>query len=79
LDYDLLGGMVCVRLSGQPHGNSGGFIPGMRFWWVNQNQTWRQEITGGYLWSPQHKSNGQINMSAQVICRSHRQEGRKHE
>jgi hypothetical protein len=33
----------------------------MRFWWVNQNQTWRQEIAGGYLWSPQRKSNGQIN------------------
>lgn len=33
----------------------------MRFWWVNQNQTWRQEIAGGYLWSPQRKSNGQVN------------------
>ena len=25
----------------------------MRYWWVNQNQTHRQEIGGGYLWSPQ--------------------------
>src|SRR6059036_2139534 len=25
---------------------------GMRYWWVNQNQTFRQEIAGGYLWSP---------------------------
>jgi putative restriction endonuclease len=33
----------------------------MRFWWVNQNQTWRQETAGGYLWSPKRKSNGQIN------------------
>ena len=33
----------------------------MRFWWVDQNQTWRQEIAGGYLWSPQRKANGQIN------------------
>ena len=33
----------------------------MRFWWVNQNQTWRQEVAGGYLWSPKRKSNGQIN------------------
>lgn len=33
----------------------------MRFWWVNQNQTWRQETAGGYLWSPKTKSNGQVN------------------
>ena len=33
----------------------------MRFWWVNQNQTWRHEIAGGYLWSPKRKTNGQIN------------------
>jgi putative restriction endonuclease len=24
----------------------------MRYWWVNQNKTHRQEIGGGYLWSP---------------------------
>lgn len=24
----------------------------MKFWWVNQNQTYKHEITGGYLWSP---------------------------
>ena len=28
----------------------------MRFWWVNQNQTYRHEVPGGYLWSP--KRNG---------------------
>jgi hypothetical protein len=28
----------------------------MRYWWVNQNQTYRQEIEGGYLWSPQRKA-----------------------
>ena len=33
----------------------------MRFWWVNQNQTYRHEVPGGYLWSPKLKSNGQIN------------------
>jgi putative restriction endonuclease len=33
----------------------------MRFWWVNQNQTWRQEVGGGYLWSPKLKSNDQVN------------------
>jgi putative restriction endonuclease len=24
----------------------------MRYWWVNQNQTFRHEIEGGFLWSP---------------------------
>jgi hypothetical protein len=24
----------------------------MRYWWVNQNQTYRHEVPGGYLWSP---------------------------
>ena len=33
----------------------------MRYWWVNQNQTFRQEVTGGYLWSPQRKANGARN------------------
>ncbi|MCF6225585.1 MAG: HNH endonuclease [Xanthomonadales bacterium] len=33
----------------------------MRFWWVNQNQTFQQETEGGYLWSPKRKSNGGIN------------------
>lgn len=33
----------------------------MRYWWVNHKQTWRQEVTGGYLWSPKRKSNGQSN------------------
>ena len=33
----------------------------MRYWWVNQNQTYRQEVRGGYLWSPKRKSNGQQN------------------
>ena len=33
----------------------------MRFWWVNQNQTYRHEVTGGYLWSPKRNSNGGKN------------------
>jgi putative restriction endonuclease len=33
----------------------------MRYWWVNQNQTFRHEVDGGYLWSPQRKSNGAKN------------------
>src|ERR1700740_1894051 len=33
----------------------------MRYWWVNQNQTYRQEIAGGYLWSPKRNANGVRN------------------
>src|SRR5271155_2114135 len=33
----------------------------MRYWWVNQNQTYRHEITGGYLWSPKRNANGARN------------------
>jgi putative restriction endonuclease len=33
----------------------------MRYWWVNQNQTHRQEIAGGYLWSPKRNANGGRN------------------
>jgi hypothetical protein len=29
----------------------------MRYWWVNQNQTYRHEVRGGYLWSPKRKAN----------------------
>lgn len=29
----------------------------MRYWWVNQNQTFAHEFRGGYLWSPKRKSN----------------------
>ncbi len=33
----------------------------MRYWWVNQNQTYRHEVAGGYLWSPKRNSNGARN------------------
>ena len=33
----------------------------MRYWWVNQNQTYQHEVSGGYLWSPKRKANGQLN------------------
>lgn len=33
----------------------------MQFWWVNQNQTYRHEFSGGYLWSPKRKTNGDLN------------------
>ena len=33
----------------------------MRYWWVNQKQTFRHEISGGYLWSPKRNKNGAKN------------------
>jgi putative restriction endonuclease len=33
----------------------------LRYWWVNQNQTYRQEVDGGYLWSPKKKANRRSN------------------
>ncbi len=30
----------------------------MRYWWVNHSQTNRQEVEGGYLWSPLVEANG---------------------
>src|SRR6185437_2684144 len=33
----------------------------MRYWWVNHNQTFHQEVDGGYLWSPKRKTNGHQN------------------
>lgn len=33
----------------------------MRYWWVNQNQTHRHEIAGGFLWSPKRNANGARN------------------
>ena len=30
----------------------------MRYWWVNQNQTFTQAVGGGYLWSPKRRANG---------------------
>ena len=33
----------------------------MRYWWVNQKQTYQHEVPGGYLWSPKRKSNGHHN------------------
>jgi putative restriction endonuclease len=33
----------------------------MRYWWVNQNQTYRHEVQGGYLWSPKRSASGARN------------------
>jgi hypothetical protein len=33
----------------------------MNYWWVNQNQTYRFEIPGGFLWSPKSIKNNRKN------------------
>ena len=35
----------------------------MNYWWVNQKQTYRYEVPGGYLWSPKRNTNGATNRS----------------
>lgn len=32
-----------------------------KFWWVNQNQTFDEEVGGGFMWSPKSNSNGARN------------------
>ena len=45
----------------EPHG-------ARRFWWVNQNQTHREEIAGGFLWSPKKNANGARNQFYDNMC-----------
>jgi len=33
----------------------------MRYWWVNQNQTYDHEVVGGFLWSPKTRRDGGRN------------------
>lgn len=33
----------------------------MNYWWVNQNKTYRQEVGGGFLWSPKLRANNTRN------------------
>lgn len=30
----------------------------MQYWWVNQNQTYKHEVPGGYMWSPKVNADG---------------------
>ncbi len=32
-----------------------------KFWWVNQNQSYDEEVGGGFMWSPKENSNGARN------------------
>lgn len=55
--------------SGESSGQAVGFLRAIgvevvvktRTWWVNQNQTYRAEFDGGYMWSPKRNSNGARN------------------
>jgi putative restriction endonuclease len=33
----------------------------MRYWWVNQNQTYKAEVRGSFMWSPKRNANGARN------------------
>jgi len=33
----------------------------MRYWWVNQNQTYRAEVRGSFMWSPKLRADGARN------------------
>lgn len=33
----------------------------MRYWWVSQNKTYRQERQGGYLWAPKRDTSGKTH------------------
>tara|TARA_R110002072_G_scaffold135053_1_gene276184 strand:- start:261 stop:1238 length:978 start_codon:yes stop_codon:yes gene_type:complete len=39
----------------------------MKYWWVNQNQTYRQEVSGGYMWSPKLNSAGNHNRAYSLM------------
>lgn len=41
----------------------------MNYWWVNHKQTYKQEIQGGYIWSPKAKANGQANETYLTLTR----------
>lgn len=47
--------------SQDPHAPQDTSLRPMCFWWVNQNQTARQEVGGGYMWSPKRNRNGARN------------------
>ena len=38
-------------------------VNSMNYWWVNHKQTFKEELEGGYIWSPQVNSNGSKNQT----------------
>ena len=43
----------------------------MRYWWVNQNQTYDFEVPGGFLWSPKTRADGGRNYFYQTMAEVH--------
>ena len=41
----------------------------MRYWWVNQNSTYKHEVLGGFLWSPKTKAPGHRNYFYDTMTR----------
>ena len=39
------------------------------FWWVNQKQTYKHEVPGGYMWSPKRQQGGRRNHSYDLMTR----------
>ena len=39
----------------------------MRYWWVNQNQTYQHEVPGGYMWSPKLQTDGNKNRAYELM------------
>jgi len=39
----------------------------MNYWWVNQNQTYRYEVPGGYMWSPKRNVKGGTNRAYDLM------------
>jgi hypothetical protein len=39
----------------------------VRYWWVNQNQTYKYEVPGGFLWSPKERADGGRNYFYQTM------------
>jgi hypothetical protein len=41
----------------------------MAYWWVHQNETWREESNGGYLWTPLKITNGKTQHHWESLAR----------
>ena len=39
----------------------------MNYWWVNQKQTYRHEVSGGYIWSPKRNKVGGSNRAYEAM------------
>ncbi|MFM2607600.1 HNH endonuclease signature motif containing protein [Vibrio chagasii] len=41
----------------------------MNYWWVSQNQSYKEEFEGGYMWSPKLQKDGKTNNSYENMTR----------